>query len=94
MDEIVSFDESRFLVDQPGNYSYDQVGSRRIIAHHTGHDKLSVCCLFAATASGIKLPFIGMVKRKKPFPGLITPSNCILAYSKKGTFKTLIMHDR
>ena len=65
------------------------------MATHTGHDKVAVCGLFAATASGKKLPGIGLIKRNplKPFPGIVTPDNMLLEYSIKGThFKSEILY--
>ena len=88
-DEIISFDESRFLIDAPGNYTYEVVGQRRVMATHTGHEKVSVCGLFAATASGKKLPAICLMKRNpsKPFRNLVIPDNIIEEYSAKGIIK-------
>ena len=76
-------------MDAPGNYTYEIIGQRRVMARHTGHDKVSVCGLFAATASGKKLPAIVLIKRdpRKPFPGLVVPDNMIIDYSAKGTFQ-------
>jgi hypothetical protein len=65
------------------------------MATHTGHDKVAVCGLFAATASGKKLPGIGLIKRNplKPFPGIVIPDNMLLEYSIKGThFKSEILY--
>ena len=59
------------------------------MARHTGHNKVSVCGLFAATASGKKLPAICLMKRSpsKPFPNLVVPENIIAEYSSKGILK-------
>ena len=56
------------------------IGQRRVMAVTTGHEKVSVCGLFAATASGKKLPGIGLIKRNplKPFPGIIAPDNILI----------------
>jgi hypothetical protein len=62
------------------------IGQRRVMAVTTGHEKVSVCGLFAATASGKKLPGIGLIKRSplKPFPGIVPPDNILIEYSVKG----------
>ena len=59
------------------------------MACHTGHNKVSVCGLFAAAASGKKLPAICLIKRNplKPFRSLVVPDNMIIEYSAKGHFK-------
>jgi hypothetical protein len=66
------------------------IGQRRVMAVTTGHEKVSVCGLFAATASGKKLPGIGLIKRNplKPFPGIIAPDNILIEYSSKGNLTT------
>ena len=54
-----------------------------------GHEKISVCGLFVATASGRKLPWICLIDRdpSNPVVGLRAPEGCILAYCKKGKLK-------
>ncbi len=76
----------------PGNYSYETVGSTRVIATTTGHEKVRMSVLVTATASGAKLPLICLIKRKDPIPGLKVPNNCIVVYcGKKDTFTTDIL---
>jgi len=71
-------------VDAPGNYTYDMIGTRRVQAYHTGHDKVSVCGLFASPANARRLTPIIMIKRSKPFPNLVVPEDLIVEYSAKG----------
>ena len=61
------------------------------MAHTTGHGKVSVCGLFAATASEHKFPVICLVKSKNPIVGLRAPPNIILAYSPKGIYNEPIV---
>jgi hypothetical protein len=50
-----------------------------------GHEKISISSLFAATASGRKLPWICLIDRdpSKPIVGLRAPEGCIVSYCKK-----------
>lgn len=61
-------------------------GARRVQAFHTGHDKVSVCGLFAAVSNGRKLKPLIIIKRSKPFPNLFMPEDIIVEYSPKGRF--------
>ncbi len=70
----------------PGNYSYETIGSTRVIASTTGHEKVRMSVLVTATASGLKLPLICLIKRKDPIPGLKVPNNCIVVYCEQDTF--------
>lgn len=96
-DQIVGYDETRFIIEAPGNYTYEQIGQRRVLAVTQGHEKVSVCCLFAATASGKKLNWICLIDRdpSNPILGLVVPDGCIVAYSKKGNIIIIffILHD-
>jgi hypothetical protein len=91
-DEIVNFDETCFYVDMPGNYTYDTVGSQRVIASTSGHDKVRMSCIFAATKSGRKLDIICLIARKTEIPGLKVPPNVIVVYHPKGMFITATIH--
>jgi len=70
----------------PGNYSYETIGSTRVIASTTSHEKVRMSVLVTATASGLKLPLICLIKRKDPIPGLKVPNNCIVVYCEQDTF--------
>ena len=48
-EEIVLFDQSRFLINASGNYTYEAIGSRRVLARNAGNRKVSVCGLFSST---------------------------------------------
>ena len=86
----VGGDETRFLIDDPGNYTYEQIGARRVQAVTTGHNKISVCCLMTAAGDGDKLDFICLIDREptNPIIGLVVPPGCIVEYCKKATFNS------
>ena len=84
LEEIIGFDESNFYIEDPGNYTYEQIGSKKITACTTGHEKVRVSCLFSASASGHKMPVICLIKRKTPIIGLQVPNNVIIVYSTTG----------
>ena len=82
LNQIIGFDETRFICEAPGNYTYEQIGHRRTMAVTQGHEKISICGLFPATAGGIKLPWICLISRDpgNPIVGLKFPDGCIVSY--------------
>lgn len=86
LNQIIGFDETTFYLDMPGNYTYEMVGAKRVLASTTGHEKVRVSVLVIASASGNHLPMICIIKRKTPIPGLVIPHNCIVVYCSKGMF--------
>ncbi len=60
--QIIGFDETTFYLDMPGNYTYEQVGARRVLASTTGHEKVRVSTLVISSASGMALPMLCIIK--------------------------------
>ena len=82
--ETANMDESSFEMDAPGSYTFEQTGSQRIEAFHTGQDRTKICCCFTATALGVKLPVLMIVKRSNDLENFVPPSDCIPIYLTKG----------
>ena len=82
--ETANMDESSFEMDSPGSYTFELTGSQRIEAFHTGKDRTKICCCFTATALGVKLPVLMIVKRSNELENFVPPADCIPIYLTKG----------
>jgi hypothetical protein len=83
--ETANMDESSFEMDAPGSYTFEHTGSQRIEAFHTGKDRTKVCCCFTATALGVKLPVLMILKRSNELENFVPPADCIPVYLTKGS---------
>jgi len=52
-------------MDAPGSFTIEKKGKKRVSAKTTGKDKARLSCLMSATASGVKLPVLCVVPKKK-----------------------------
>jgi hypothetical protein len=84
-------DETAIYLDNPSNYTFARVGSRRVKAVTTGCERARLSAAFGATASGIKLPILVLVPRKTDLPNFIPPSNVKLIYKSNSTFNEEII---
>ena len=57
-------DEIAIRLDSPNNRTYETVGTRRVAALTTGHEKARISVAFCASASGQKLPLVVVLPRK------------------------------
>ena len=90
-DQILNFDETSFYMDVPNNYSIKNKGSKKVHVETTGKEKVRLSCLMTATASGIKLPIVCVVPRKKPIPNMPNPKNMFIIYGTGGNFNSNIL---
>jgi hypothetical protein len=60
------------------------LGSKRVLVRSSGKEKARISCLFTAAASGIKLPILCVVPRKKAIPNLDLGEGIIYIYETKG----------
>ena len=61
---VYNMDEIAIRLDSPNNRTYDSVGTRRVAALTTGHEKARISVAFCASAAGQKLPLVVVIPRK------------------------------
>lgn len=72
------------MMDQPGSYTFETLGSQRVVATTTGKEKVRISCIFSARAAGRKLPILMVIPRNTALVNVILPSNCIPVYLSSG----------
>jgi hypothetical protein len=71
-------------MDAPGSFTIEKKGKKRVSAKTTGKDKARLSCLMSATASGVKLPVLCVVPRKKRIDGILFPEETVVIYETNG----------
>ena len=88
---IFNMDETTIYLDSKSNYTYDQIGSRRVPAQSSGNEKTRLSVCFCALAFGEKFRVMVIIPRVTPIKDYIPPNNVYIVYSKSGTFNENII---
>lgn len=83
---VINLDETSIYLDAKCNYTYDQVGAKRVPSTNSGNEKTRISVCFAASASGYKFKPLIIVPRVNPLKDFEPPNNVVVIYNKSGTF--------
>ena len=78
---VINLDETSIYLDAKSNYTYDQVGAKRVPATTSGNEKTRISVYFAASASGYKLKPLIIVPRVNPLKDFEPPNNVVVVYN-------------
>jgi len=79
-------DETAIYLDCPTNYTYTNIGVKRVKASTAGGERTRVSAAFTAAANGHKLPVFAIIPRVIPLPELDAIQNLQFKYRTKATF--------
>ena len=78
-------------MDCPTNYTYTNIGVKRVKASTAGGERTRVSAAFTAAANGHKLPVFAIIPRVIPLPELDAIQNLQFKYRTKATFDEAVI---